>query len=164
MADYGGTDAIGGEIVGKMLSLEGVNVEEGDRSQKINLFVNGSKEKDIVPEYHVLDYDNGVDLLKPISGEKFDAGICMDLLEHTSNPFLVAKNIGDSLKKGAYFFVTVPWIWELHYHPKDYWRFTPQGLKELFPEMEEILTETIRDPEPEEKLPRARIVAIFKKI
>lgn len=163
VADYGGTHSIGAQIVKKMLSLEEVNIEEGDRSEKINLFVNGSKEKEIIPDYHVLDYDNGVDLLKPIKGEKFDAGISLDLLEHTSNPFIVAKNISDSLKKGAMLFVTVPFVWEIHDYPGDYWRFTPQGLKELFPEMKEVLIETIRDKEPEEKLPRTRIVGIFKK-
>jgi hypothetical protein len=163
VADYGGTDKIGDNIVKTMLKVEDVNVSEGDRSADINLFVNGSKEKEISPEYYCLDYDNGIDLLKPVVGPQFDSGICMDLLEHTSNPFIVAENISNSLKEGAFLFVTVPWVWEIHDYPGDYWRFTPQGLQELFPKMEKVSIETIRDQEPEEELPRHRLVAVFKK-
>jgi hypothetical protein len=163
IADYGGTDTIGAQIVKKMMTLSDITVEEGKKGKEINILING-KPKKPVPEYSVLDYDNGVDLLKPIKGKKFDGGICMDLLEHTENPFLVAKNIAGSLKSGALLFVTVPWVWELHYYPKDYWRFAPQGLEQLFkPYMECITVEIIRDASPEEELPRSRLVAIFKK-
>ena len=87
----------------------------------------------------------------------------MDLLEHTSNPFIVAKNISDSLKPGAFLFVTVPFVWELHYHPKDYFRFCPQGLEAVFSEMKTKTIEIVRDQVPDEDLPRQRIVAIFQK-
>jgi hypothetical protein len=87
----------------------------------------------------------------------------MDLLEHTSNPFVVAENITNSLKKGALLFVTVPWIWEIHYHPKDYWRFAPQGLEELFPKMEKLSIEITRDQSIDEEVPRSRLVAVFRK-
>jgi hypothetical protein len=112
VADYGGTEAIGANFVQQLLETGGLK------------------------DYHMLDFDNGVDLRKPIKGKKFDLGICMDLLEHTSNPFIVAENIIGSLKSGAYLFVTVPWSWNIHHHPDDYWRFSPSGLGELFKEME----------------------------
>jgi SAM-dependent methyltransferase len=162
VADYGGTDAIGAQVVEQMLSLKDLSVELAAPGSEKNLLVNGNPRKS-VPTYHVLDYDNGIDLLKPIKGDKFDGGICMDLLEHTSNPFIVADNISDSLKKGAMLFVTVPWVWEIHYFPKDYWRFAPQGLEELFPKMKVISMEIIRDPWEDEDLPRQRLVAVFKK-
>jgi SAM-dependent methyltransferase len=140
VADYGGTAKIGGNLVKGMLERGGMK------------------------DYTMLDYDSGVDLLKPIEGEKFDLGICMDLLEHTTNPFIVAKNIKDSLREGAYLFVTVPWVWELHSYPGDYWRFTIDGVKELFTGMEVIeegyLRDKHTDPEP---LPRERVIVIFKK-
>jgi hypothetical protein len=164
VADYGGTDEIGGNIVRTMLKLEEVNITEGDRKKKINLFVNGSGLKKSVPEYLALDYDTGWDLMEPIGCPKFDSGICMDLLEHVKNPFTVAKNISNSLKKGAMLFITVPFVMEVHGYPDDYWRFTPHGLEELFPKMSKITIETIRDKEPEEELPRYRLVAVFKKI
>ena len=162
IADYGGTDRIGAPIVKKMLALNNVVVKDDDPGVVFNLHIQGV-EKKVVPQYVVLDYDSGVDLLKPIRGKKFDAGICMDLLEHVSNPFIVAKNISNSLQKNALLFVTAPWIWEIHEYPKDYWRFSPQGIQELFPDMKALHVEIIRDESSDEELPRARIVAIFKK-
>jgi SAM-dependent methyltransferase len=150
IADFGGTPEIGEGIVQKM-------------------FAGGN-----LLNYHMLDFDNGVDLREPIEGEKFDLGVCMDLLEHTSNPFVVAKNIIDSLNPGAFLFVTVPFVWELHPFPNDYWRFTPQGLEELFKEMEiEIIYAEIDSykhpnpnpfpPVPPVSLPYTRIIGVFKK-
>ena len=163
IGDFGGTSKIGSDIVKKMLMLDRVTARQGAPGPDLNIILNGIPKKKILTEYIVLDYDNGVNLEKPIKGEKFDTGISMDLLEHTKNPFLVAKNISDSLKPGALLFVTVPFVWELHFHPVDCWRFCPQGLEALFPDMKAITIEIIRDQVPEEEIPRSRIVAIFKK-
>ena len=163
IADYGGTDTIGAPIVKRMLTINEVGVKEGEPGKELNVIVFGSGEKKTPPEYLVLDYDSGVDLMQPIKAKKFSAGICMDLLEHVSNPFVVAENISNSLKSGAMLFVTVPLIWELHYYPKDYWRFTPQGLAELFPKMKKKSIKIFRDPSPEELVPRQRLIAILKK-
>lgn len=162
IADFGGTEKIGSEIVTQMFSLSNIRIE-GDPKTPLNINVKGF-EKECEAEYIPLDFDNGIDLRKPIKGKKFDGAICMDLLEHTSNPFVVAENITNSLKKDALLFVTVPWIWEIHYHPKDYWRFAPQGLEELFPKMEKLSIEIIRDQSIDEEVPRSRLVAVFKKI
>ena len=143
-ADYGGTENIACNIVKNSLSAAGQN------------------------DYTALDFDNGIDLRKPIKGPKFDVGICMDLLEHTSDPFLVAKNIKNSLAKDALLFVTVPFVWEIHYYPKDYWRFTPQGIEELFSgeEMDHPMAiemiGIVRDKGKNESLPRIRTVAVFR--
>jgi SAM-dependent methyltransferase len=152
IADYGGTDAIGEDSVRQLLASGNLR------------------------NYHMLDFDNGHDLRKPIKGEKYDMGICMDLLEHTSNPFLVAKNIAASLKPGAYLFVTVPFVWPLHGFPDDYWRFSPSGVVELFKDMEMQYFETVPDsfvPTPKRvkemkalpgfvSTPYSRIIAAFK--
>lgn len=161
VADYGGTQKIGAPIVKKMLSLSELVVLQGE-GKGFNAIVNGKPRKP-APEYFCLDYDTKIDLMKPVKGKKFDGGICMDLLEHVENPFIVAKNIADSLNKGAMLFVTVPWVWEIHDYPGDYWRFTPQGLETLFPKMKKITVEMIRDRASDEELPRSRLVAVFKK-
>lgn len=149
IADFGGTDNIGMNTVKDMLATGGLT------------------------NYHMLDFDNGVDLRKPIKGKKFDLGICMDLLEHVSNPFTVAENIYNSLNKGAYLFVTAPFVWEIHGHPEDYWRFTPQGLRELFAKME-FETIFVENDKPKQEKghkmvvpvgePWSRVVGVFKKV
>lgn len=162
IADYGGTEKIGAEIVIKMLGLSHIHLIKEGTTDLHEVTLRGI-EKTPIATYHPLDFDNGYDLRQPVKGKKFDAGICMDLLEHTSNPFVVAKNIKNSLKRGALLFVTVPWVWEIHYYPKDYWRFAPQGLEELFLGMEVLEMQIIRDEASDEELPRHRLVAIFKK-
>lgn len=148
IADYGGTDNIQKDVVRDMLA------------------------KGNLTNYHMLDFDNGVDLRKPIKGKKFDMGICMDLLEHVSNPFVVAKNISNSLKSGAFLFVTAPFIWEIHGYPEDYWRFTPTGIAELFSDMEMKTVYVEIDSYKHAKgykpvvpvaLPWSRIIGIFRK-
>ena len=150
IADYGGTKKIGSNVVKKMLKGGGLK------------------------DYHMLDFDNGFDLRKSIKGKKFDLGICMDLLEHTTNPFLVAKNIIDSLNPNALLFVTVPFSWPLHGYPDDLWRFAPSGLFELFKD-KTLRAATIymlqdsADPSKNENImpkmvaPFFRVVGIFQK-
>lgn len=153
IADYGGTDNIQPDVVRNMLA--GGNL--------LN--------------YHMLDFDNGVDLRKPIKGKKYDLGICMDLLEHTSNPWLVAQNIQKSLNKGSFLFVTAPFVWEMHGYPEDYYRFTPSGIVELFKPMECEIAYVVADTHKDKGVkkikpkvppvpvgrPWSRVVAIFRK-
>jgi len=126
VADYGGNEDIGENLVKKALTSGGIT----------NL--------------HTLDYSSGVDLMKPIKG-KYDLGICMDTLEHVKNPFIVAKNITNSLKKNSLLFITVPFMWGQHGYDEeskdiiDYFRFTAEGLKLLFPKMECLRADTVED-------------------
>lgn len=158
VADYGGNETIGENLIKKALNSGGIT----------NL--------------HTLDYSSGVDLMKPIKG-KFGLGICMDTLEHVKNPFIVAKNITDSLKKGALLFVTVPFIWGQHSYDEnqpddvshDYFRFTEEGLKLLFPKLKCLRIDTIEDVKgtlsvydkkvkiKEEKMAFVRVIGVFKK-
>jgi hypothetical protein len=126
-----------------------------------------------INSYIALDYTTGIDLMKPIRGKKYDVGICMDLLEHTTNPFVVAKNITNSLKSGALLFVTVPFIWCVHEYPKDYFRFTVDGIKMVFPKLRCLEAQYASDldkPVPKgmvddiDRLWVTRVVAIFEKI
>lgn len=122
-----------------------------------------------IKDYHILDYTTKVDLLKSIKGKKYGLGICMDLLEHTSQPFIVAETITNSLKKNALLFVTAPFVWELHNYPKDYWRFTDEGLKALFPKLKCLEIVIVRDKmegnkKVKELVPRTRVVAVFRKM
>jgi len=116
--------------------------------------------------YRGLDLTTGVDLMEPIKG-KYGTGICMDLLEHVLNPFIVAENITNSLKKNALLFVTAPFSWIPHNYPKDYWRFSEDGLKALFPKLKCLKLRMVRDKEREliklkDMMMLLRVVGVFK--
>jgi len=66
----------------------------------------------------------------------FAAIICLSVLEHCRQPFRMAENIQRLLATGGALYVSVPFAWEIHRFPEDYWRFTPEAVRLLFPELE----------------------------
>jgi hypothetical protein len=58
---------------------------------------------------------------------------CMSVLEHSKKPWTLAANIEKSLITGGTLLITVPFVWRVHAYPSDYWRFTVEGVRELFP-------------------------------
>ena len=68
--------------------------------------------------------------------EEFDIGICCSVLEHTPEPWLMAKNITKLIKTGGSLYVSVPWVQRWHAYQDDYWRISHSGIKALFPEFE----------------------------
>jgi hypothetical protein len=94
----------------------------------------------------------------------------MDTLEHVKNPFIVGNNISNSLKKGALLYVTVPFVWTVHGYdvkntPTDYFRFTEEGIKLIFPKLTCLEVFMLREPLKIKGLPQAfvRVIGVFKK-
>lgn len=81
----------------------------------------------------------GVDLVhnleEPLPAElgKFDHVECVSVLEHARRPWLVAENIESAMYRGASIRISVPFVWRVHSYPSDYWRFTPEGMRLIFP-------------------------------
>ena len=118
----------------------------------------GSKDYGNTPDYREFFPDKeyigadlfagkGVDLVMDLSssaeevsskagGRKFKTIICFSVLEHCKDVFGVAKNLENLLEKDGLLFVSVPFSWEYHAFPDDYWRFTPSGIRTLFPDVE----------------------------
>ena len=72
---------------------------------------------------------------KILKQRKFNTVFCLSVLEHCSNPFIMAKNITNLLNKNGVLYVSVPFSWKFHAYPSDYWRFTPEGIRILFPKI-----------------------------
>lgn len=83
----------------------------------------------------------GVDVVANLEEALPDLGLfahieCMSVLEHSRRPWLLAANLERLLVRGGSIFVTVPFCWRYHGYPDDFWRFTVQGIGELFPSVE----------------------------
>lgn len=63
-----------------------------------------------------------------------DTIISLSVLEHLHNPNTFFKESNRILKKDSYFILQVPFQYQIHEHPIDYFRFTKFGLKYLFEE------------------------------
>jgi hypothetical protein len=93
----------------------------------------------------------GVDIVLDLTGEfahidaklgrrRFGTIFCLSVLEHCADPFNMAKNLTDLLKSEGNICLSVPFAWQIHGYPSDYWRFTPEGIKTLFPQIQFDMT------------------------
>jgi len=67
----------------------------------------------------------------PLQDAGFDAVLLTQVLEHVRRPARVLGEIARVLRRGGTLFATVPFVWELHEEPHDYWRFTHHALEGL---------------------------------
>jgi SAM-dependent methyltransferase len=84
-----------------------------------------STESDIQADF--LDFAN----IAPIS-DSFDLTVSFDTLEHVRDPFLFCKHLVSITKPGCYLYLQTVFSWKYHPSPKDYFRFSPEGLAECF--------------------------------
>lgn len=83
---------------------------------------------------HVLDLTlpPPPEILPPAS---FGMIISCSVLEHVQKPWQMAEHMSSLLRKDGTMFVSVPWVYRYHPYPDDYFRFSPNGIKVLFPEI-----------------------------
>lgn len=96
----------------------GVDMLEGDNVDKVI---------DLTASFEQID--------EKLEGKRFKSIFCLSVMEHCSNPHAMARNLADLLVPGGLIYVSVPFSWKFHGYPSDYWRFTPEGIKVLFPDL-----------------------------
>lgn len=79
----------------------------------------------------------GVDVALDLEGDvsglgRFDHVECLSVLEHSRRPWVLAQNLMRLLRVGGTLHLSVPFVWRHHGYPHDYWRFTAQGVEQLF--------------------------------
>lgn len=85
----------------------------------------------------VLDVTADFDLIDAtLHGLRFGTIFCLSVLEHCELPFRMAENLTRLLAPGGSICLSVPFSWKFHGYPSDYWRFTQEGVKKLFPKLE----------------------------
>ena len=85
----------------------------------------------------VLDMTSSLEELRQHLGKQsFNTVICMSVLEHVKDVFAFARNICAFLNEGGMAILSVPFSWGVHSYPDDFWRFTPNAIRYLFPEFQ----------------------------
>lgn len=115
---------------------------------------------------HDLEFPLGMD-------GAFDHVECWSVLEHCRRPWLVAKHLQEAMREGATISLSVPFTWRVHAYPSDYWRFTVECVRLLFPAIQwDRLAygydTTVADKIRHEKvlpvrLPRAEVYGFWRK-
>lgn len=114
--DYGNTPDYRSIFLGE--KYVGVDLEEG-------------KGVDVVIDVSS-DYEK---VISKLNVNKFNTIICFSVLEHCKDLQKICQNIQELLSDDGQLFVSIPFCWEYHKFPEDYWRFTPAGIKVLFPDL-----------------------------
>ena len=75
------------------------------------------------------------DVDRRLGGVRFGTVFCLSVLEHCENPFSMADTLTRLLKPGGKICISAPFSWKFHGYPCDYWRFTHEGIRKLFPRL-----------------------------
>lgn len=68
----------------------------------------------------------------PLRDSSVECILCMVVLEHTRNPRQVLLEFARILKRGGSLVMVVPFLWEEHQAPYDFFRFTRYGVRSIF--------------------------------
>jgi len=79
----------------------------------------------------VVDIVDDVMAMPGVASESVGVALLMESLEHVENPFKAFREIARVLKPGGILVCTTVACFPLHAHPKDLWRFLPDGLRFL---------------------------------
>ena len=60
--------------------------------------------------------------------------ICLETIEHMKHPYVFFKEAARCLHPEGFLLVSSVMLYTIHGAPRDYWRFTPYGLSQLFSE------------------------------
>lgn len=61
---------------------------------------------------------------------------CRSVLEHSRRPWLMAQHLEKLLAPGGTLDIAAPFVWRFHSYGGDYFRYTAEGLRSLFKEIE----------------------------
>ena len=77
-------------------------------------------------------------LCLPFKSDCFHGIICQAVLEHVEDPVAVVEGIHRTLREGGIVYVEIPFIQGYHPSPKDFYRFSLEGLEKLLSKFSRI--------------------------
>ncbi len=92
----------------------GIDVVESGRAENL-------KSPDIYYDGEILPFQEGC----------FDGVLCTQALEHVPDAHVLLSEIHRVIKPGGWLIISVPFVWQEHEEPYDFFRFTRFGIAEL---------------------------------
>lgn len=114
------------------LGLREFLAEKLPRSKLVGCDISAGEGVDVV-----LDITAPLQVVKStLRNKTFDSVFCVSVLEHIPDVFSASRNISALLNPGGALFVSVPFVFRYHGYPGDLWRFTPEAVTYLFPDVD----------------------------
>jgi SAM-dependent methyltransferase len=89
---------------------------------------------DIYPDSNTDTVGDAHKLSQYFDDNSFDAVFSLSVFEHLAMPWIVAREINRVLKTGGITFHSTHFSWPIHETPWDFYRYSDEGLKALFPQ------------------------------
>jgi SAM-dependent methyltransferase len=132
------------------ISKEGLNLLEvgpQKRSEVQSSFKKCNiKTLDIVNDYNPDLIGDLTKYNEHISDSSFDIISCLEVLEHTVNPFKAIEELRRILKDDGFLLLSAPLNWRIHGPAPDCWRFTEFGWKVLLKDFDIIEIDKLNTP------------------
>lgn len=159
------------EVIAESLPIPKKVVEIGSRQA-----YNQSEIADMRPfflnsKYIGVDMEAGAGVDMVVKGEKLpfknssvDLVLCLETFEHCDKFWEVAREASRICSKNGVVVISSQQNFPIHMHPSDYFRFTPFGLKSLFPDFKSTFVVSISPPfDDEVKLNPQHVIFVGKK-
>ncbi|WP_440920394.1 class I SAM-dependent methyltransferase [Candidatus Pelagibacter sp.] len=141
------------EILSKIksdMSILDIGKSMRDKYEKIACKEKKTLDLNIFDDYPDYQFDLSCELIdeNSILFNKFDAVICLAVLEHVYNPFIAINNIKSMLKKDGIMFGYIPFLY--HYHApenlefQDFFRYSKDGVAFLLKDFKEVKLYPVR--------------------
>ena len=101
---------------------------------------------DIVPDYNPTIIGDLTRHNSHISDATYDIVSCLEILEHTVNPFKAIDELRRILKHGGYLLLSAPLNWRIHGPIPDCWRITEFGWRVLLKDFEILEIDKLDTP------------------
>ncbi len=94
----------------------------------------------------------GVDRVEDLRALQFGDGevgtaLCLDTLEHCADPIAAARELTRVVSpEGGTLIISSVMLMPIHGYPSDYWRFTPEGLRLLLKDFDDVDVAAMGDP------------------
>jgi SAM-dependent methyltransferase len=89
-----------------------------------------SRWRALISNYRSVEYP-GFDICLDRLPEQFNIVIADQVLEHVPAPLAAVENLRAMTAPGGHVMIAAPFLFRVHGRPKDYTRWTPEGLEEL---------------------------------
>ena len=98
------------------------------RAGDVALNLDAFRNVDVVGDAHAIPFLDG----------SFDSVFSVAVLEHVRNPWTVAREMVRVLRPGGLLYAEAPFIFFFHGYPNDFTRFTREGMRQLFGDLEDV--------------------------